>query len=613
MKTCYYDLLEVTSDASDGDLKKAYRKKALQYHPDKNRDNIDEATELFAQIRCAYEVLSDSQERAWYDSHKEQILSDDLHDLEEEDDYTVDSSVTGVTTEELLRFFNGSMYTRNDDTPAGIYQIAGKVFAKLASDEVRWGKRLAKDDFVNLKDELFDNEIHSIGYILACEKHRETEVLFPSFGYSKTEYQQLKAFYKKWTSFSTLKNFSWKDEYMYSKNYDRRTKREILKRNEKLRSQAKNEYNKTVKRFVSFIKKFDKRIKEGAKRSEEEKKKKLEVALKNQIAKDKISRKVSNDFQWQDWQQVDEGRLEEIEKNFDDGKSVDTTEEIHNEECEEITIFECFVCNKNFKSENQLENHTNTKNHRKAVRQLQFEMRQESIALGLDNISDADEFDSALEDEEATDYMREQSDRHSLSLDEIDEELNRIDLELKQMENANASTIGLTCDVHSFETSQHEDVTGINAVEEFTVVDLDEEEKEEGINCEFSKNAKEKYLKPSVTHEKSSFHLETSDNELDKLLASLAADSDHSWNSTDVRKKKKKKPKKEHSLKSGNAPTPNDSATDINCGSCGQSFDSRNKMFKHLENTGHASLQSNLKTKKKKSDLKSKKRGNNLN
>ena len=75
MKTCYYELLGVDVTATDLELKKAYRKKALQFHPDKNPDNVDEATEIFATIRSAYEVLSDPQERAWYDAHKEQILS----------------------------------------------------------------------------------------------------------------------------------------------------------------------------------------------------------------------------------------------------------------------------------------------------------------------------------------------------------------------------------------------------------------------------------------------------------------------------------------------------------------------------------------------------------
>jgi DnaJ-class molecular chaperone len=53
---------------------KAYRKAALEWHPDKNQHRADEAGERFKEIRAAYETLSDANERAWYDSHREAIL-----------------------------------------------------------------------------------------------------------------------------------------------------------------------------------------------------------------------------------------------------------------------------------------------------------------------------------------------------------------------------------------------------------------------------------------------------------------------------------------------------------------------------------------------------------
>ena len=57
MASDYYELLGVSRDASESDLKKAYRKLAVKYHPDKNHDKG--AVERFQQINDAYQALSD--------------------------------------------------------------------------------------------------------------------------------------------------------------------------------------------------------------------------------------------------------------------------------------------------------------------------------------------------------------------------------------------------------------------------------------------------------------------------------------------------------------------------------------------------------------------------
>ncbi len=66
-KRDYYDVLGIPKDASPEDIKKAYRRLAMKYHPDMNKDSPKEAEEKFKEVSEAYEVLADPDKRARYD------------------------------------------------------------------------------------------------------------------------------------------------------------------------------------------------------------------------------------------------------------------------------------------------------------------------------------------------------------------------------------------------------------------------------------------------------------------------------------------------------------------------------------------------------------------
>ncbi|KAJ8396312.1 hypothetical protein AAFF_G00018890 [Aldrovandia affinis] len=74
----FYKILGVSKSASIKDIKKAYRKLALQLHPDRNQDDPD-AQDKFADLGAAYEVLSDEEKRKQYDAYGEEGLKEGHH------------------------------------------------------------------------------------------------------------------------------------------------------------------------------------------------------------------------------------------------------------------------------------------------------------------------------------------------------------------------------------------------------------------------------------------------------------------------------------------------------------------------------------------------------
>jgi DnaJ family protein A protein 5 len=130
----YYELLQVSEEADGDEIKKAYRRLAvskylddrsyqLVNHPDKNPDRVEEATRIFADLQQAYEILSDPNERAFYDSHRNTtvITDEDLYDHVRSGKSKADAGKRkpgdqGVRLEQLMRFFEPKLARKLDDS-----------------------------------------------------------------------------------------------------------------------------------------------------------------------------------------------------------------------------------------------------------------------------------------------------------------------------------------------------------------------------------------------------------------------------------------------------------------------------------------------------------------
>ena len=72
MSKNYYDILNISKDASEEEIKRSYKKLAVKWHPDKNPNNKEEAEKKFKEISEAYQILSDENKRKIYDMHGEE-------------------------------------------------------------------------------------------------------------------------------------------------------------------------------------------------------------------------------------------------------------------------------------------------------------------------------------------------------------------------------------------------------------------------------------------------------------------------------------------------------------------------------------------------------------
>lgn len=201
---CYYEELGLQRDANDGDIKTAYRKLALRWHPDKNPDSLEEAKERFQLIQQAYEVLSDPQERSWYDNHREQILRGKNSEYAE-------------NCLDVFQYFTSTCYKGFGDDAQGFYRVYSDVFVQIASEDI---------EFMDGDDQMG---------------------LAPEFGNADSSYEEVVGpFYAYWQAYSTKKTYEWLCPYDVREIKERFILRKVEKEMKKIVQAARKERNEEV-------------------------------------------------------------------------------------------------------------------------------------------------------------------------------------------------------------------------------------------------------------------------------------------------------------------------------------------------------------------------------
>lgn len=365
----YYSVLGISIDATDEDIRLAYRKAALKWHPDRNYGNIEEATREFSEAQSAYEVLGDANERAWYDRHKDSILRG------ADADQTYEEDLNSLTTQQLMPYFGSVSSAALDDSSKGFFTIIRKLFDTLIAEELE-----------------------------ACAQQDIDAPSMPSFGGSQSDDHSVERFYAFWSTFNSNKSFSWAEQFAYHRAPDRRVRRAMEKENAKARQNERKDFNDTVHKLVSHMKKRDYRFIAKSQLTPAQRQQELLDARKMQSQASRAANQADlAEFSEQDWQKVDQRQLAEDEMQaFEEWKM-------------EI---ECVACGKTFKSEKQYASHEKSKKHLQTVKRLRWEMKKEALALGLEYDSD-ESFATASEGDNDADQVGQEDSKANEDDDDL--------------------------------------------------------------------------------------------------------------------------------------------------------------------------------------------------
>ncbi|KAL8912274.1 MAG: hypothetical protein Q9171_002729 [Xanthocarpia ochracea] len=524
IKRCYYELLDVDKQATDDEIKKAYRKKALELHPDRNYGNVEETTKLFAEVQSAYAVLSDPQERAWYDSHRHVILRGD--DNVEGQHYEHNVRIT--TTDDIMKMLPKINACRDfSNSPSSFFATLRDAFDTLAKEEA-----------------------------LACEWQDIDPLAYPGFGNADDEHDSsVRSFYAAWSSFATKKDFAWMDIYRCSDAPDRRVRRLMEKENKRRREDAAREFNDAVRSLVAFAKKRDPRFKPNA-QSEVDRQKVLRDAANAQAARSRAANqaKIIESVDLPQW-----ARSTEFE----------ASEESDAPEQEPKEVYECVVCDKSFKSEKQFEAHERSKKHIKAAQQIRREMHMENDNLHFDNerghnerlasSSDTPPLEPR-QDGEARDLngdVKALSVKDTIGSDTTDDESRNEQNNMPSLDGYRSATTGAAS-----ASSSDDEYAERDAIEQRIL----------GQHTDFQDGLKHAEFEGDLVESTQGTATPVSDN-TDDLLSQPK-----------VGKAKAKRAKKAAQKLVGSA----SADAEFKCGTCQAGFPSKTKLFNHIKTVGHA-------------------------
>ncbi|XP_042450813.1 DNAJ protein JJJ1 homolog [Zingiber officinale] len=584
-KRCLYEVLGVHRDCSQEEIRSAYRRLALQLHPDKvaatGAADAASATAAFQQLLHAYEVLSDTKERAWYDSHRSQILFSDSSSSK-------GHKPSAFFDLDLFTFFSSSVFSGYSDSGKGFYKVYGDLFAKVYEQEIWFAKQM--------------------------DLGADAVAPSPLIGNLDSPYSQVSAFYNYWLGFSTVMDFGWVDEYDSSLGPNRRSRRAMEEENKKLRKKARREYIDTVRGLAAFSKKRDKRVVDMVvkKNLEEEKRRAEEKAKKKEEERKKMER--TKLYQEPEWAKINEEEYE-----FDGFEDENDKKEKGGQE------FYCVVCNKKFKSDKQWKNHEQSKKHKDKVAELRmtFEEDEEFVEEKLDDGAHVS-FDYVPQESEESDDFEEVSEKFAdaLELSEDDEDGgHQEDAALQENDNE---------EEHAEETDDEASileamVTGRRKNDNFNHYDsllnnnpnnVEQSSMEFGSqkrgrknhtsgkeNSEEDPEVKERdeisREETEVQNQESSPFLNVESASQSFKVKSAVSKKNISTAKNQKSKKqqadgkgvgKKISPADSNNLLRGKKQKANSKAPSNECETCGETFATRNKLFAHLGDTGHASL-----------------------